>query len=1108
MNSPPGPRGAVPCPGDTLRHHASRDDNYYDLVATEEASAWAPLHQSFSPLPFQLRRASGAVVGRPIELEATQQELASARSGRLAALTLEGEPGIGKTRLILAASEAASAEGFTVIAVAADEEIRGPFLLARSIVGSPEAADASAGTPASEALERGVAALSGRDEPEMDSLPPDQKLLRTLDLGAVALRALATEKPLALFVDDLQWADDDSLRVLRYLVRVAASSPIFLMMATRPEELAVVNEAVNLIADMERLGMVRRLKLGRFSQMESAEMLRQVLGGKVEAAGAATMHAQAEGVPFIVEEIAHAYRDAGMIQEIDGTWALAKNAERLVPSAVRTLISRRAARVPDETKRALSEAGVLGRHFSLKDLTVLRAALGDEESTAETLDEALRPAVDAGLIVSHGQESAADYSFAHEQVREFAASELTPARRRAIHTAIVELLMAGDPAPESLPLLAYHAKAAGDATVCVRFSLQAIGNALAASAPEEVLRVVELALPAASTPQDRVALLKARDRALDMLRRADDRLQGLAEIAALAEALGDAELETEVQLRRAAALRLSDECEQAAELAGRVRDLARSRGDSAAELSASLELGQALIRASIGEAYGLSTHEADVEGGEEAYRRAVTLAEELGDDASLAAALRELGVIALAKVRDFFVERVLAGEQVQMQQRIAAGATPMELLGESPVAPLATEAGQHFARALELYERVGDRRGAMTTIIAMAYASWGPDIHFGSAAGRHIEEIRRVFSRMEGMTKESERSLAEAQMLYGVHVFSRAKVVPDLAVLRGADAHRQARLIGDRALEFLAAGGTAMAYLDLGDVAEARSWIDRAATVAAESPTPFRARQLEVWRGSCAAVAGDGAEMRGHLERAVQLATEQGRAAARCEALAVLALEAARLGAELTDDELLGAAEKAANEVKSAVELLSGHPPWGAQADAALARVALARGDVQGAVASARSAMAAMEAGLHEDAHLEILLPVAEALVQGGSEEEAQGIRGYLQVTVAMVAQRTTDEAMRARWLRGPIGKRLVELAGPLEGLTMRPGQASGGPPLDETDVELLRRLVEGLTNEEIASRLGLEEEFVSRRFGEIFASMGASSRAQAKTFALLEQVV
>ncbi|MDQ4005665.1 MAG: AAA family ATPase, partial [Actinomycetota bacterium] len=849
-------------------------------MTSEEAPALAPLTQPFSPLPLQLRRSTGAVVGRPIELEAIRQELSSARTGRIAAVTVEGEPGIGKTRLIHAASEAASAEGFTTIAVAADEEIRGPLLLARSIVGSPEAASAARGTPAQEAIERSMGVLSGRDDPGLESLPPDQKLLRTLDLGAVAVRALADERPLALLIDDLQWTDDDSLRLLRYVVRVASASPIFLMLATRPEELAFVNEAVNLIADMERLGLIRRLKLNRFTQVESAEFIQQVLGAKVDPAAAAAMHGQAEGVPFILEELVHSYRDAGMIQEIDRTWRLAKNAERLVPSAVRTLISRRAARLPEETRTAMAEAGVLGRHFSLKDLRALRTQLGDAEVTAEQLEADLAPAVTAGLLVAHSDDSPADYSFAHDQVREFATAALSPTRRRAIHAGIVDLLLVGEPAPESLPLLAFHAKAAGDAPVCVRFSLQAIGNALEANAPEEVLRVVDLALPAAATPEHRVALLTSRDQALDMLRRAEDRLQGLAELAALAEALGDEKLEMDIQLRRAAALRLSEDFDQAETLARRVRDLAASREDRDAELAACLELGQDLLRTAIGEGYSISPAGIDLDGAEEAYRRAAALAEETGDDASLAAALREVGVIQWARVVHFFVEVTLAGAQLQILQRVAQGTSLTEMMSETPVAPLAKEAEELFGRALELFERVGDRRGAMSAIIAMAYLSWGPDIHFGFGAGRHIEEIRRVFSRLYRMTKESERSLAEAQMLYGVHVFSRAKVVPDLALLRGEEAYRQARIIGDQALEFLAAGGTAMAHLDLGEITDAEAWVNRAAACASESPTPFRARQLEIWRGLCSGAAGNADDMRSHVEHAVRLAAEQGRPAA------------------------------------------------------------------------------------------------------------------------------------------------------------------------------------------------------------------------------------
>ena len=92
-----------------------------------DGGALDPLVGPQCSLAVQLRRATGAVIGRSAELEAISQELHEA-SGRLAAVTLEGEPGIGKTRLLLAAAELASASGFTCVAITADEEIRGPFL--------------------------------------------------------------------------------------------------------------------------------------------------------------------------------------------------------------------------------------------------------------------------------------------------------------------------------------------------------------------------------------------------------------------------------------------------------------------------------------------------------------------------------------------------------------------------------------------------------------------------------------------------------------------------------------------------------------------------------------------------------------------------------------------------------------------------------------------------------------------------------------------------------------------------------------------------------------------------------------------------------------------
>ncbi|MDQ4130682.1 MAG: AAA family ATPase, partial [Actinomycetota bacterium] len=569
-----------------------------------------------SPLSLQMRRVTGSVVGRFVELAAIRQELASAKRGQLSGLTLEGEPGIGKSRLLLTAYELATSEGFLPVAVTADEELRGPFLLARAILAGVVTRELP--EPVQAQLQRALDAISGRDEPGLETLSPDYKLLRAFDLAALALRALAGHKPVALLIDDLQWADEDSVRLLRYILRSDADLPIFLALALRPDELALVTEATNLIADMERMGMVRRLKLGRFSQMETAELLRQVLGGDVDPTSAATVHAQAEGVAFIVEELTGTYRDAGLLQQIDGVWMLARNAERLVPSAVRTLIQRRSARLPSQTRVVLAEAAILGRNFSLKDLSAVRLHLGEDEGGTPTLlAEALAPAVEAGLLVELPEGSVADYRFTHEQVREFAANTLTTARRRAIHAAVVDMLTAGgEPSEASLPLVAHHAIAARDAERAARFSVEAARAALAAHAPDEVLRLVDLALPTTSAARDRVALLSARDEALGMLHKSAERLEGLAELAALAEALEDPQLDLDVMLRRAAALRLSGEDQQAVELAQQVRRLAQERGDRRGELAASLELGQALLRSPLGEAFSVTASEVDLDGSE------------------------------------------------------------------------------------------------------------------------------------------------------------------------------------------------------------------------------------------------------------------------------------------------------------------------------------------------------------------------------------------------------------------------------------------------------------------------------------------------------------
>jgi len=197
--------------------------------------------------------------------------------------------------------------------------------------------------------------------------------------------------------------------------------------------------------------------------------------------------------------------------------------------------------------------------------------------------------------------------------------------------------------------------------------------------------------------------------------------------------------------------------------------------------------------------------------------------------------------------------------------------------------------------------------------------------------------------------------------------------------------------------------------------------------------------------------------------------------------------------------------ERSAAQVKELLPLLPGHAPWGAQADAALATAYLQRGEVGAAVEAGGAAIRALQAGLHEDTSLDIVLPAARAVFAGGPPEVQDFVRGHLRATLARIAQGTDDESIRVRWLTGPVGRQLAELAGTDDlrlDAAADPAAAEAAQPLDEADRRLLQLLTEGRSNAEIATELALDEDDVAQRLARLQARLGASSRAEATTLA------
>ncbi|HEX9644219.1 MAG TPA: AAA family ATPase [Acidimicrobiia bacterium] len=1027
--------------------------------------------------PRSARATQAPVVGRARELEVVTQQLLATPATGLRAVVLEGEAGIGKTRMLEAAADLAAEQEqpFWVLDVIADEELRGPFLLFRSLLTSPRMTAVAREAMAMEQLDRAHEAISGRGQ-RVEGLSPQEQMLRTFDEVASAFLALTRERSLLLTLDDLQWADDDSIQLVRYLVRTMGSAPMLLLMSLRPYSDSATGGASKLIADLDRMRVTQVLRLQRLTPRQSGELLQDLLGGPTDKATLDSLHSRSEGVPFFIEELARAYREAEALQLIDGTWTITKLSGPAVPSSIQSLVERRLAQLSPECRSRLADAGVLGRRFRLSDLARVVARVDAEAPQPEwEVGQDLQTAVDHGLIGEERAGSGFDFSFSHDQIRASLLASLPRQRKRAIHAAIAEYL-AAEGGPETLSMLTYHALQAGDQDQAAACGVQAARTAMAMSAPEEAVRLIDATLTAASEPRTRIEMLRVKDDALAVLERGVERMANLAEMTALASAVSSPALDAEVKLRRASAARANEDFELAADLAGSVRASAEASGDRDLELSACLELGQAITRSPIGEGYWPPI-EVDVDEAEEPYQRALALARETGARSAEADALRELAVIEAGRVK---VRALGLHEE---------GTSKLEILMQGP--ELFARAKDLAEQAFRIYEEIGDQQGSMSALISMAYAHVTDPTAQGMA-GR-IEHIRALHHSQKGEVTESQSAIDDAQMLYSIHTYARLNVQPGLALERGRQAFEAARAIGNRWLEALSAGGTAMTCLQVGGGEECSAWLDRAATAAMAVASTAMARRLEMWRGAHAAARNDVEEMTRHYRRAADLAG-QTNIGERCEALASLAFEYARIATLTGDHSLVGKAREAAGETLDASPETSGRFPTDALAHAALCLVAAAEGDTATAADEARAALD-IDGETHLLSFVPILWAAARVLIAGG-EPEAPSLSAEIIGGLSYLSMSMGDPALRAKWFANPIHREMAEIAGfdPDASLTAEEGD---GPELSDDDLVLLRELAAG----SVTARSG--SGGASAQVGDLLAKLGVRTENEAIQYAI-----
>jgi DNA-binding NtrC family response regulator/tetratricopeptide (TPR) repeat protein len=525
-------------------------------------------------------------VGRDGDLEALHIVLARARRGEINVVDVEGEAGIGKSRLLFEFGQALASTDTTILQADCVSYGTGvPYLAVATLI---RAACQLGDTEASDAIEAQL-----RDTVRRLDLDPAEVvpwLIAVLDpkrtdvTGAFStevierrsfeairdlLLALDRERPLVLVIEDLHWIDDASEKFLHHLSLVLERSRILVITTRRPQY----------APPWPRPQRVTRITLAPLGDTPARALVTSLLGNSVSPDLLAVVLTKAEGNPFFLEECARAVRERP-----DGV------GDFRVPDTVHEVLLARIDRLPLEERRLLQAAATIGR---------------DVPSTLVAMLTGLEPdAVAAGLSsLERGEflmSAPHGYTFKHALTHDVAYESLLPEGRRELHATLVEVMekLCGARVFDEAARLGDHAFRGALWSKAVNYLQQAARKALAHSAFREAAATLERALEAlAHLPETRESLEQGVDlrvglrSALYPLGEIRRILDHLTAADAIGERLGDRRRLAVVAAYRTDVLRILGDYDSAVEAGARATMLAHDHNDIALQITINTYVG-------------------------------------------------------------------------------------------------------------------------------------------------------------------------------------------------------------------------------------------------------------------------------------------------------------------------------------------------------------------------------------------------------------------------------------------------------------------------------------------------------------------------------------
>ena len=386
------------------------------------------------------------VRGRDAELASIGVQLDRVRSGAGAVVLVEGEPGMGKTRLL-------------------DEAARVARRLAFRVGGG--AAEPGAGVvelaPLMTALFDGSHPLLERSALREPRSLPEERYWLLQDLQAMLERS-ALDRPLLISLDDQQWADSGTAAALRALPVRLADLPVAWIVAFRPGQGSP--QLLSAIEHLDHSG-AERIVLGPLDDSAVAQVAEDVMDAEPDEA-LLDLVKGARGSPFVLTELLSGLRDEDLIRVVAGQ---AELVEARLPRRVAVTMRERLRGISLPAREAVTVAASLGRRFSFSDLANMLDRL------PATMLGPVEELIDSGMLVESGDRLA----FRHDVTREAVRESVPVSARRALDRQAADVLLAAGAAPvEVAAQIAASAESGDEQAISI---LLRAGEALATTDP-------------------------------------------------------------------------------------------------------------------------------------------------------------------------------------------------------------------------------------------------------------------------------------------------------------------------------------------------------------------------------------------------------------------------------------------------------------------------------------------------------------------------------------------------------------------------------------------------------------------------------------------------